>query len=187
MRFSFVRVICVISLLLCVKNKVAAQDAYHMLTLSDFQGIPHSSGDNAIAFTHCSIDFHYHVTGDKNRYHLTFDIRLILDKDQSWLDRKHIQSPQYMANILKHEQGHYCIAYMEQQELLREANRTNFDANYQAEATELFDRIHAKYEQLNLNYDDDTRHMLDPIQQHSWDVYFQKRLAYMPPVARVGY
>jgi hypothetical protein len=187
MKFSLVKVIGVIGFLLGLLNSTMAQDGYRQLTGNDFRGIPHSTGDNCIALTYCSIDYHYHVTTEKNNYHLTFNVEVILDRERSWLDRKRIVSEQMMAEVLKHEQGHYTIAYMEREEILREANRTHFDANYQAEANALFNRIHAKYEQLNVNYDTDTRNMLDVVQQHSWDVYFQRRLAYMPPEERVGY
>src|ERR1700761_294236 len=180
MRIRFVGVICAIALGLSISNRTMAQEGYHRLNVNDFQGVPRATGDNAIAYTHCSIDYHYHVIGERNNYTLTFNVQLILDKDQSWLDRRRVTSQQLLTQILKHEQGHYTIAFMEQQEILREAHRTHFDANYQAEATALFNRIHAKYEKLNQNYDDDTHHMLDDVQQHSWDVYFEKRLAFMP-------
>jgi hypothetical protein len=182
MRYCFVRAICAAGLFLCIINEARAQDGYHQLTVNDFRGAPRATGDNTVAFTHCSIDYQYHVTGEHNNYHLTFDVRVILDRNQSWLDRNHVVSAQMLARILKHEQGHYTIAYMEQQEILREAHRTFFDANYEAEARALFNRIHSKYEQLNSNYDEDTRHMLDDAQQHSWDIYFEKRLTFMPPV-----
>jgi hypothetical protein len=44
----------------------------------------------------------------------------------------------------------------------------------------LFNRIDAKYKQLNTDYDEDTQHMTDRVQQHSWDTYFQKRLQFIP-------
>jgi hypothetical protein len=179
---NFVKVICAAGLWLCTISSAAAQENYHQLNVNDFRGALQSKGDNAIAYTHCTIDYHYHVIGENNHYNLTFEVQLILDHDQSWLDKRRVLSQQMMADILKHEQGHYTIAYMEQQEILREASHTHFDANYEAEAKALFNRIHTKYERLNLNYDDDTHHMLDAIQQHSWDVYFQRRLAFMPPV-----
>jgi len=87
-----------------------------------------------------------------------------------------------LAEILKHEQGHYTIAYMEQQEVLREVNKIRFRADYQQRAAEIFNRIDAKYKQLNLDYDDDTAHMTNRVQQHSWDVYFYRKLQFMPPV-----
>lgn len=186
MRVSFAGVSYAIAMLFFI-NMAVGQDRYHQLTVNDFQGIPHPAGDNSIAYTHCSIDYRYHVHGENNRYRLTFDVKLLLDKNQSWMDKKQVSSQQMMAQILKHEQGHYTIALMEQQEILREAARTRFDANYQSQASALFNRIHNKYDRLNVNYDEDTKHMCDNVQQHSWDVYFQKRLAYMPPTQVTGY
>ena len=85
-----------------------------------------------------------------------------------------------LAEILKHEQGHYTIAYLEQQELLRAVGKTVFQRNYQYEAMRIFNEIDAKYKQLNYDYDQDTQHMTNRVQQKSWDVYFQKRLTFMP-------
>ncbi len=187
MRWKFARTLYALGLVLFVTNLASAQEYYHQLTVNDFKGTPRANGDNAVAYTNCSIDFKYHVHSENNVYQLTFDVRLNLEREKSWIDKKRIFGPQMLTRILNHEQGHYNIAYMEQQEILRIASRTRFDANYQAQASALFNRIHAKYEQLNINYDADTQHMLDNVQQHSWDVYFQKRIDYMPPIAKVGY
>lgn len=135
-----------------------------------------------VAYTDCSIDFHYRVTNDKrNNFIITPDVQLVFNRDRSWIDRRHILNKAMLADILKHEQGHYTIAYMEQQELLRIVSKTRFTANYQAQASAIFDRIDAKYKELTDNYDTDTRNSLDKVQQHSWDMYFKKRLTYMPP------
>jgi hypothetical protein len=184
MRFALLRIVCAIALCLLINNEVAAQ-GYHQLTVDDFQANqPQPDRTNSIAYTHCSIDFHYRAISENGHYRLTFDIRLILDKDQSWIDKRRILSDIMLAEVLKHEQGHYIIAYMEQQEVLRVVNRTHFNENYQAQANAIFDRIDAKYKQLTLDYDEDTRHMLNRVQQHSWDVYFKKRLIYMPPIEK---
>ena len=63
----------------------------------------------------------------------------------------------------------------------REVGRTRFEADYQYRAQEIFNRIDAKYKQLNQDYDEDTGHMTNRVQQVSWDKYFQKRLDFMPP------
>lgn len=181
------RGIYVTGLCLCINNLASAQDGYHQLTVEDFRGSPQATSNNAVAHTKCTIDFKYHAHPGDDNYQLTFNVQLILQRDKSWIDKKRVLSPQMLTRILNHEQGHYNIAYMEQQEILRIASRTRFDANYRAEASDLFNRIHAKYEQLNQNYDEDTQHMLDKVQQHSWDVYFQRRIEYMPPIAKVGY
>jgi hypothetical protein len=34
---------------------------------------------------------------------------------------------------------------------------------------------------LNIDYDADTEHSVNKQQQRSWDIYFAKRLEFMPP------
>jgi predicted secreted Zn-dependent protease len=104
-----------------------------------------------------------------------------MNRDRSWIDRSRITSKELLTEILKHEQGHYNIAYLEQQEVIRTMTRTRFTSNYRQEAMDIFNSIDAKYKQLNIDYDEDTRHMQNRQQQRSWDIYFNKRLEYMPP------
>ena len=175
------RVICIAALLLPALQRASAQD-YHQLTIDDFQGTPSSDGDGVIAYTNCTIDFHYQASRQNGYYRLNFDIRVLMNRNRSWMNKGQVNSAAMLDEILKHEQGHYTIAYMEQQELLRTVGKTVFHANYQYEAANIFNRIDAKYKQLNIDYDTDTQHMVNRVQQHSWDAYLKKKLAYMPPV-----
>ena len=181
MRFIFVGVICAALWVTCTNYATAQSSFYHQLSADEFMGKPNGT-PGMVAYTSCYIDFNYRATNDKrNNFNLTFDIRLLFNRDKSWIDKKRLQSGGMLVDIMNHEQGHYTIAYMEQQELIRTVSKTRFTANYQAEARAIFDRIDAKYQQLNTNYDTDTRNSLDKIQQHSWDEYFKKRLTFMPP------
>ena len=154
--------------------------SFHQLTLDDFEGVPRANAGVVIAYTNCTIDYRYRATRKNGYYLLDFDITLILNHDKSWVDKGRVSSREMLAQILKHEQGHYNIAYLEQQELLRQVGRTRFGDDYRNVAMSIFKRIDAKYEQLNKSYDDDTQHMQNQVQQSSWDAYFKKRLEYMP-------
>ncbi|WPU94499.1 DUF922 domain-containing protein [Mucilaginibacter sabulilitoris] len=169
----------IIALFLLMMGKAAAQQ-FHQLTVNDFGGTPRANARGVIAYTNCTIDFKYQASRQNGSYIINAFVHLILNTDRSWLDRSKITSPQVLAEVLKHEQGHYTIAYLEQQEVLREIAKTRFSRNYQYEAMAIFSRIDAKYKQLNTDYDEDTQHMTDRVQQHSWDVYFQKQLRFMP-------
>ena len=175
-----VRLICFIGL--CFSAGAASAQSYHQLTIDDFQGTPPYTNGGVIAYTNCSINFQYQAQRERNYYRLYFDIRLKLNNNKSWMDKSRVTSNEMLAEILKHEQGHYLIAFMEQQELLRAVNKTVFYADYQIQAQKIFDRIDAKYKQLNYNYDEDTQHMTNRVQQQSWDAYFKKRIEFMPPV-----
>jgi len=179
MKFGLVRLFCLSALCVLVTSIAQAQD-FHQLTIDDFRGVPRTD-QGTVAYTNCSINFHYEAHRERDYYRLDFDIRLVLNNYKSWMDKKRVTTNDQLAEILKHEQGHYTIAYMEQQELLRAVRKTVFHADYQYMAKNIFDRIDAKYKQLNLDYDADTQHMLNRTQQQSWDAYFKKRLEYMPP------
>jgi hypothetical protein len=184
MRLIFRGAICTIVLYIFCCRAASAQP-YRQLTVDDFEGSPRSN-TGVIAYTHCTIDFRYEAYRKNGYYQLNFNIRLLMNRDRSWMDKDRITSPEMLAEVLKHEQGHYVIAYLEQQELLREVGKTRFEADYQYRAQQIFDRIDAKYKQLNKDYDEDTGHMTNRVQQNSWDVYFQRRLEYMPPTDDQG-
>ena len=179
MKVRWIKCIGVIALFLLTINAASAQQ-FHQLTVNDFGGAPRANARGVVAYTNCTIDFKYQASRQNGGYILNAFVRLILNTQKSWLDRSQISSGQLLAEVLKHEQGHYTIAYLEQQEVLREIGKTRFSRNYQYEAMAIFNRIDAKYKQLNADYDEDTQHMTDRMQQHSWDVYFQKQLQFMP-------
>jgi hypothetical protein len=179
MVLRFTQLLYSVVLLVLSFNATKAQ-SYHQLTIDDFQGIPNRDREGVIAYTNCTIDFRYEAHRERNYYRLDFDIILLLNNNKSWMDKRRVTSDEMLDEILRHEQGHYLIAYLEQQELLRTVSKTVFYSNYQAVAKNIFDRIDAKYKQLNYNYDEDTRHMLNRTQQQAWNAYFKKQLDYMP-------
>jgi hypothetical protein len=174
-----------IALFLITIGRAQAQQ-FHQLTINDFGGTPRANARGVVAYTNCTIDFKYQASRVNGGYMLNAFVKLILNTERSWLDRSQVTSNQVLAEVLKHEQGHYTIAYLEQQELLREIGKTRFSRNYQYEAMNLFNRIDNKYKQMNTDYDEDTGHMTNRVQQHSWDVYFQKQLRFMPVEDREG-
>jgi predicted secreted Zn-dependent protease len=180
MNLRWIKWAVVMALFVITINRASAQQ-FHQLTVNDFAGAPRVNTRGVVAYTNCTIDFKYQANRVNSGYILNAFVKLMLNTEKSWIDKSRITSTQILAEVINHEQGHYNIAYMEQQELLREIGKTRFSRNYQYEAMNMFNRIDAKYKQLNTDYDDDTQHMTNRVQQHSWDVYFQKQLRYMPP------
>jgi hypothetical protein len=122
---------------------------YHPLTVNDFLGTPRANATGVVAYTNCTIDFKYEASNRTGSYILNATVNLVLNSYKSWLDRSRVPTKDALAEILKHEQGHYLIAYLEQQEILRQISKTRFSYNYRSEAMALFNRIDAKYKQLN--------------------------------------
>jgi hypothetical protein len=176
MRLILRGMICAVALLGSLQFASAQQ--YHRLTLADFEARPQRGGD-AVAYTHCSIGFQYTAEAKDGYYLLNVYVSLEINRDQSWIDRKRISSDM-MTYVMNHEQGHYTIAYLEQQEILRTVSKTRFGSDYKIRAQEIFDRIHEKYEQLTKDYDDDTNHSQNHTQQNSWDEFFRRKVEYLP-------
>ncbi|RFZ83134.1 DUF922 domain-containing protein [Mucilaginibacter terrenus] len=181
MEFKLLRISCVLVLFMLAATSLFAQP-FRQLTPADFRGYPKVNNRGVVAYTNCTIDFHFQASHEHGQYRLNFTVRLNMNNDKSWINQSLIGDRANLAEILKHEQGHYNIAYLEQQEVLRTMSRSRFTANYQQEAMAIFNQIDAKYKQLNLNYDADTEHSTNKQQQKSWDTYFAKRLEFAPPV-----
>lgn len=173
MSLRTVWVTCVIAL--CFIGMCAANaQSYHQLNVKDFQGTPQHG--NQIAYTNCIVDFTYQPSYIRGYYQLTFNVNMAVDKDKSWIDRSRITSQGMLADILNHEQGHYILAYLMQQEMKSVFARTRFGSNYEQQVHQIFTGIKKKYAQLNLDYDDDTQHMQDRKQQNSWNMFFNQQL-----------
>ncbi|OKS88582.1 hypothetical protein RG47T_4053 [Mucilaginibacter polytrichastri] len=150
--------------------------SYHQLNAADFEGTPERGSGN-IAYTNCMVDFSYKPMVYKGNYNLTFFISMKMNKDRSWIDRMRVNSPEMLAEVLKHEQGHYIFAYLMQQEMQSVFNNMHFGSNYEQQVNTVFNAIKKKYSQLNTDYDEDTSHMQNRAQQNSWNLYFKSQLS----------
>lgn len=164
---------------------VSKAQTYHQLNINDFQGVPQPNTGN-IAYTNCLVNFNYQPIYSGGSYHLTFNVNMKMNKDRSWIDRSLITSNDVLAEVLKHEQGHYIFAFLMQQELARAFNSTRFNSNYQQQVNTIYANIVKKYGQLNRDYDDDTSHMQNRKQQQAWDLYFKSQLGQYSNAAMVA-
>jgi hypothetical protein len=164
------------TLLLLIISAAASAQPFRLLTVNDFMGPPNAGNTLEVAETDCTIEYSYTAKKENDYYLLSFNIRLIMNSDRSWMDRRRVNTPAITAEILKHEQGHYNISFMEEQELLRIVSNTVFRENYQQVANGIFDRISAKYHQLNIDYDNDTQNSMNRVQQRAWNDYFSRTL-----------
>ncbi|RYY33289.1 MAG: hypothetical protein EOP46_16860 [Sphingobacteriaceae bacterium] len=179
MVFKLVRTAIVFVLL---ATGTAFAQPYKILTADDFQGTPQRNNISAVAYTNCSISYSYNVSRIRGVFQLDFKVSMQMNKHLSWMNRDAIKSPEMMTRVLKHEQGHYAIAYLQQQEVLRTFGRTKFGRDYNMVARQIFNRIDKKYQAMNDTYERETNHMQNLTQQASWDRYLSRCLEYMPSI-----
>ena len=179
MGYKFIKLVIIFILLTA---GAANAQTYRLLTANDFLAAPKFNNAGVVAYTNCSITYNYRVKRVNGIFRLDFNVSMQMNKHLSWLDKKRVQTAQMLAEVLKHEQGHYAIAYLQQQELLRTFGRTRFGRDYSIAVKNIFDRIDDKYRRLNEQYERETNHMQNRTQQASWDRYLARCLEYMPPL-----
>ncbi|MFD1257198.1 DUF922 domain-containing protein [Mucilaginibacter terrae] len=177
MKLRYVRLICALALCLTASIAATAQP-YQQLTPNDFTGqVPQGSGFY-VAHTSCNVTMNYDVRRQQQgNYKIVFNIRLQFNPNRSWLNRQMITNTDMMAEVLRHEQGHYQIAYLMQQEMISELNLQRYTGDYQRQANNVFNRIDDKYRRMNTDYDNDTQHMQNRKQQDAWATYLNRELA----------
>src|SRR3978361_2007286 len=112
MKFSLVKVIGAVAWL-SIYQLAGAQspEPYHQLSAEEFIGAPQLNSGDMVAYSNCFIDFNYRAKSEKGIYRLTCDIRLVFNRDKSWINKKRAATRVQLNEILNHEQGHYAIAY----------------------------------------------------------------------------
>lgn len=175
MKLRYVKLIGAVLLFMLGASVVKAQD-YRQLTADDFTGqVPTGSGFY-VAHTSCNVTMRYNVQSYRSNYRLTFYIPLVFNPERSWINRKMITNADMMAEVLHHEQGHFLIAFLMQQEMIRELNAFRYTGDYQRQANNIFNRIDEKYRRMNAAYDSETMHMQDRKQQANWTVFLNRQL-----------
>lgn len=173
----YVRLMFAAMLLLLITSTAFAQQSYWQLTPNDFTApVPQGSGFY-VAHTSCDVNMRYDVQKRQGNYRLTFNISLRLNRDRSWINRQMVTNNDMMAEVLRHEQGHFQIAYLMQQEMISELNLARYTGDYQRQANDIFNRIDDKYRQMNADYDKDTQHMQNRKQQTAWVDYLNQEVA----------
>jgi hypothetical protein len=149
--------------------------SYHRLAAGDFVGTPPpDNGD--IAYTNCHVDYTYQVIHHDNNYDISFNVQLSMDNYRSYIRLDHVSGREQLQQILRHEQGHYNIAFLLKCEAYSVLTRHRYSSNYQREIAYLFSQVEAKYRKMNTDYENSTAHMLNVGNQEKWNAWFSRQI-----------
>lgn len=154
---------------------VTIAQSYHRLAASDFAGIP-PAGNGDIAYTNCYVGYSYDVSRHNSNYVITFNVQFTLNTNKSYIRLDQVKDREMLQQILRHEQGHYNIAYLLKCEAYSVLTHHRYTANYQAEIINLFKQVEAKYHRINTDYEYQTQHMLNTQNQDKWNTWFANQL-----------
>ena len=176
------KLICAVMLLIWGAGAAKAQ-GYRQLTVNDFAGAVPTGSGFYVAHTSCNVTMRYDVQSNRSNYRLTFSVPLVFNPQRSWINRQMITNADMLAEVLRHEQGHYQIAYLMQQEMLSELNAFRYTGDYQRQANNIFNRIDEKYRRMNAAYDSETMHMQDRKKQAEWAAYLNGQITIISNLA----
>jgi hypothetical protein len=156
----------------CQEIIISNSNKIRLLTWADFTGQPGKSGYDANTYW----KINYSVSG------ITFkgdtaiieglSVKLELDKDQSW-----IKPGKESLDLLKHEQGHFDLGIICQNELIETFKKTVLlKTNYQQKLKDIFSDIMTKYIMIGMKYDKETDHYKNRDNQKKWDDFFAAQL-----------
>lgn len=141
---------------------------YRKLNAEDFRGKPETN-DRYLSYTKLRIGYSSTATKKGSNYSLTFHVYLDINKAESWMKFDKINSRETFVALLNHEQGHFKIGALMQQELMQRLKAKRYSSHYKQEAATIFNKVATKYHLLQLQYDKETRHMMNIEKQKQWD------------------
>lgn len=105
---------------------------------------------------------------------IEFTVVSKMDTAKSYFDRKQFNN----VRLLKHEQGHADIIFIYAIKLKEAFAKTSFsNSDYRREIKEIWNRLYAEMNNVQLKYDDETDHSKNLDGQKKWDAYFSETIA----------
>lgn len=145
----------------------------HFLTWNDFAGVP-DRGSSFGANTYWNLNYRLEGAGSKHDTVTLsgFVAKLEFDRKLSWVkDGKQTQE------LLQHEQGHFNIGLICQNEFLRQVNSTIFlRSGLAAKLQYIFTKVLDQYKAMSIQYDEETDHSANTEAQNKWNDFINKEL-----------
>ncbi|MEO6611950.1 MAG: DUF922 domain-containing protein [Chitinophagaceae bacterium] len=127
------------------------------LTWSDYKASPNPESDAAASTTtYLGIDYNISSTS------FSFKIQSLFSKTRSWGLHK-------TPYILSHEQGHFDIAEVYARKLHKEMSEYKFNKKtYQKDLQKIYNEVTGEKEDVQNEYDRETRHSINKEKQAEW-------------------
>lgn len=136
---------------------VLAWSADRKLTWEDYKAKPDPNSD-AAASTTTYLSIEYQISNTS----FSYTIQSRFSRDRSWGRHK-------SDYILSHEQGHFDIAEIFARKLHKEMSAYTFNKKtYQKDLKKIYDKVTDEKEEMQNEYDRETRHSINKEKQAEW-------------------
>ncbi|MEO8413834.1 MAG: hypothetical protein ABI472_09255 [Ginsengibacter sp.] len=134
------------------------------LTWSDFKGTP-DENYFAGAVTASGFAFDSQMNFDGTNVYLNIGVYTFFTKHDSW-KKPEVNSVYHLL----HEQHHFDITRIGSEKFIAGISKAHFtEANYQELLSSLFDTAYKENENMQSQYDNETKHSLDASKQLEWN------------------
>ena len=168
------------ALMISISNLIFSQDIIingvnknRLLNWEDFKGPPDQSMSYD-AYTHWNINYTskgISFKGDTAKV-AGFSVTLTFNENLSW-----VKPEKQTGYLLKHEQGHFDIGLICQQEIIKQLSSTVFfKTGFQEKIQSVFSSVLDKYRLLGIKYDEETDHSKNKTAQNTWNGFFDTEL-----------
>jgi predicted secreted Zn-dependent protease len=117
----------------------------------------------------------YKARPDKgNLMEVKFNVKAVIDTSKSYFNFN-LKNKDY--KLLNHEQGHADIATIYALKLKNQFDKTKyFQASFHAQIKQIYAEIDRQLGKQQKQYDDETNHGLNELEQERWDLILKKEL-----------
>jgi hypothetical protein len=161
----------------CQKIIINDQETNRKLTWSDFTGqVDQSSPFFAYTFYNIKTKWsNIRIIGDSVNIG-NFEITLELDPTKSWS-----KNDKVTPELLIHEQGHFNLGILAMKEMLDRLKESKFTkSNYITGLQNIVSEALKKYNNMSVQYDEETHHSDNKQEQIKWNDFFSKNLPKQP-------
>ena len=152
---------------------INGQEGNRPLVWNDFSGkVDKSSEFNAVTYWGVKYNTATKKDGATGKFTATIEFILEMDPKKSW-----VKKGKETDELLKHEQGHFNTGLLCLKELVaKTANLTEVSESSFGKIQTLFFEILAKYQKIDLQYDAETNHSENKIEQAKWNQFYANEL-----------
>lgn len=159
----------------CLSQKIIinGQETIRKLSWSDFTGKVDDSSP-FFAYTYYDIKSKWgniKIIGDSVNIG-NFEVTLELNPNKSWAKKDKVTS-----ELLIHEQGHFNLGILAMKEMLDKFRESKFTrSNYNTGLQNIVTEALKKYNNMSVQYDEETNHSDNKQEQMKWNDFFSKNL-----------
>jgi hypothetical protein len=142
------------------------------LTWDDFRGpVPHDADDITAAATFCGIGFETNTITSNNN-NLKISIYNSFYTGNSW-----VRPEERNDNILAHEQGHFDLCELYTRKLRERMSNVQVNVKtLKPVLSSIYDQVQQEYRQRQEEYENDTEHGVNLLQQKKWQQMLEREL-----------